>query len=159
MKTGLSTATLSAHEGMSLTVDNPQRLHSNPLKKTVAYGNKPVKQQDNIESLRQSMRGQGENPRVRYEAFRRSARPSTKERGSSTTKTCQAVPTREYQSDLPSLIATRTLPQGFDKPPDENNPGPLVDRSIHISGPFCHLDCPRVVSTTQESGVQGKDTD
>jgi hypothetical protein len=61
------------------------------------------------------MRGSQENPRGSYEASGQLVRPSILERGSSTTKTCQAVPTREYQSDLPSLIASRTLPQGFEK--------------------------------------------
>ena len=71
------------------------------------------------ESLDQGMRNQGENSRFFYEASRLSERPSILERDSSTTKSCQAVPTREYQSDLPSLIASRALFQRFEKPPDK----------------------------------------
>jgi len=76
----------------------------------------------NNKPLGQSMSSRQENPRLIYEASGQPERPSTLERGSSTTKTCQAVPTRVYQSDQPSLIAARTLrtlPQGFDKPPDK----------------------------------------
>lgn len=64
------------------------------------------------------MRNPGENPRCFYEAFGQPKRPSNLERGSSMTKTCQAVPTREYQSDLPSYCISRILPQEFEKPPD-----------------------------------------
>jgi len=56
------------------------------------------------------MGGPLENPRACYEASIKSERPSTLERGSSTKKACQAFPTREYQSDLPSFSASRTLP-------------------------------------------------
>ena len=52
-----------------------------------------------------------ENPRPGYEASRVSERPSIQERGSSTTKICQAVPTREYQNDQPSLYASFDLTQ------------------------------------------------
>lgn len=65
------------------------------------------------ESLNQGMRGRLENPRGSYEAPKTTGRPSTLERGSSTTKRSQAVPTRAYQSDLPSLIAARVLLQGL----------------------------------------------
>ena len=57
--------------------------------------------------------GQLENPRGSYEASGTLGRPSTLERGSSTTKRSQAVPTRASQIDLLSLIATRALPQGL----------------------------------------------
>ena len=65
------------------------------------------------ESLGQGMGGRLENPRGSYEALSTTGRPSTLERGSSTTKRSQAVPTRVYQSDLPSLIAAHTLAQGL----------------------------------------------
>lgn len=52
-----------------------------------------------------------ENPRGSYEASGRPERSSTLERGSSTTKICQAVPTREYHSDQPSLNAAPALSQ------------------------------------------------
>ncbi len=54
-----------------------------------------------------------ENPRPAYEASRLLERPSMLERGSSTTKICQAVPTREYQIDQPSLNAPLDLTQGL----------------------------------------------
>ena len=65
------------------------------------------------ESLAQGMGGRWENPRGSYEAPGTMGRPSILERGSSATKTSQAVPTRAYQSDLPSLIAIHALTQGF----------------------------------------------
>jgi len=65
------------------------------------------------ESLGQGMGDRLENPRATYEAPRITGRPSILERGSSTTKRSQAVPTRAYQSDLPSLIVVRALPQGL----------------------------------------------
>jgi len=65
------------------------------------------------ESLAQGMEGRWENPRGSYEVPGTLGRPSILERGSSTTKISQAVPTRVYQSDLPSLIAVHALTQGF----------------------------------------------
>ena len=63
------------------------------------------------EFLAQGMRDPLENPRCSYEAFHWLERPSTLDRGSSTTKTSQAVPTRAYQIDQPSFIASRALIQ------------------------------------------------
>jgi hypothetical protein len=65
------------------------------------------------ESLGQGMGSRLENPRSPYEALSAMERPSTLERGSSTTKRSQAVSTRVYQSDLPSVIAAHTLTQGL----------------------------------------------
>ena len=65
------------------------------------------------ESLDQGMGGRLENPRDCYEAPGITGRPSMLERGSSATKRSQAATTRAYQSDLPSLIATRALLQGL----------------------------------------------
>ena len=65
------------------------------------------------QSLGQGTGGRWENPRPFYEALKTLRRPSILERGSSTTKRGQAVPTRVYQSDPPSLIAARALAQGL----------------------------------------------
>jgi hypothetical protein len=54
------------------------------------------------------------------------------DRGSSTTKTCQAVPTREYQSDLPSLHAPRVLSKGFKQKSDNIKLITSIDSLIHI---------------------------
>jgi hypothetical protein len=63
------------------------------------------------QSLGQGTGGRWENPRRFYEALSSLRRPSILERGSSTTKRGQAVSTRVYQSDPPSLIAARALTQ------------------------------------------------
>jgi hypothetical protein len=43
------------------------------------------------------------------------------EKGSSMTKICQAVPTREYQIDQPSLKAAPALSQGLTEKKNMNN--------------------------------------
>jgi len=72
-----------------------------------------MKRGPNSQSLGQGTGGRWENPRPFYEALKTFRRPSILERGSSTTKRGQAVSTRVYQSDPPSMITARALAQGL----------------------------------------------
>ena len=101
-------------------------------KKPIETQDKTLKQPINIEPFGQGARSPQENPRYSYEASGQPERSSILDRGSSTTKTCQAVPTREYQSDLPSLHAPRVLSKGFKQKPDNIKLITSIDRLIHI---------------------------
>ena len=61
------------------------------------------------EPFRQDSSSRWENPQGYYEAPGQPGRPSRLDRGSSTTKICQAVPTRVSQTDSPSSIAATVL--------------------------------------------------
>ena len=91
----------------------------------------------NVQPLSQSSRRRWENPRGSYEAPVALGRPSRLDRGSSTTKICQAVSTRESQTDSPSFIAVAALSQRLARAPpetsQENNLADTIDRSQHIS--------------------------
>jgi hypothetical protein len=106
--------------------------HHKATKKTIETQDKTLKQSINIEPFGQGTRSPQENPRYSYEASGQPERPSILDRGSSTTKTCQAVPTREYQSDLPSLHAPRVLSKGFKQKSDNIKLITSIDRLIHI---------------------------
>jgi len=89
------------------------------------------------EPLRQNSRSRWENPRDCYEAPEVLGRPSRLDRGSSTTKICQAVLTRESQTDSPSFIAVAVLFQRLARSPPETDQHEkivdTIDRSQHIS--------------------------